>query len=163
MNGMKVTTHKARALRSMRVRANTDFANPNDFESQPNLLHPIQDVRRCSTLCNTGRLMFRCSLCTRVTTILLLRTQSHELSTLLSPWSQPRSSWIKCLVPLVSLFKSSSLEWTRQPRKGISAVLFKAGRCSKVRPQIDSSIWPTIVQKSIQIFYLLRTRLAHIL
>ena len=46
VNGMKVTTHKDRALRSMRVRANADVANPNDFESQPNLLHPIQDVRR---------------------------------------------------------------------------------------------------------------------
>ena len=83
--------------------------------------------------------MFRCSTCTRVICIHLPRTQSQEPSTFLNPWLQPRSSWTRWMGPLALLFKSSSLEWTRLPKKGISANLLKAGRFSKVRPHISLS------------------------
>ena len=46
INGLVLTTHKEHALKSLRLRTNTDLANPYDFESQPQPLHLNQDVSK---------------------------------------------------------------------------------------------------------------------
>ena len=44
VTGLKFTTHKDRALQRVRIRANSDPANPDDFETPPQPLHSIQNV-----------------------------------------------------------------------------------------------------------------------
>ena len=111
VTGMKFTTHKDRALQRVRIRANSDPANPDDFETPPQPLHSIQSVSQHRNASIKMELfLFRCFTCTRAMRIHLLRRRSRKPFLFQNHWLQPRSEWTTWSARLDLFSKWKSLE-----------------------------------------------------